>query len=307
MNMPIKPIIKGILSYTPVKSLIMRKGTGGTNSARYCYSVWLRHLVLLYQNGMKMHPKIVAELGPGDSIGIGLAALITGAEKYYAFDVIKHTDLKDNIIILDELIDLFNNRASIPREDEFPELKPSLDSYSFPEHLFNDFYLDKTKIKKIKSDLMMGGGDTIKYIVPWNGVEKIEENSVDLVFSQAVMEHVIDLENAYRIMFKWLKNEGYISHQIDYKAHETHKVWNGHWKYNDLVWKIIMHGRSYPINRAPHSEHIKLIKKTGFKVKKIIEVKRYDGYEKNKLPLKYTTNLLNEDLIIESAHIIAKK
>lgn len=306
MNIPIKPIIKGLLSYTPLKPFIVRKGTGGTNSARYCYSVWLRHLVLLHENGMKHKPKIVAELGPGDSIGIGLAALITGAEKYYAFDVIKHTKLKDNIIILEELIDLFNSRASIPREDEFPELRPILDCYSFPKHLFNNFYLDKSKIKKIKSDLMTGGGETIKYIVPWNGAEKIEANTVDLIFSQAVMEHIIDLENAYQIMYKWLKIEGFISHQIDYKAHETHTVWNGHWNYNYLLWKIIMHGRSYPINRLPHSEHEKLIKRAGFDILNQIKVESNRGMKREILRQPYS-DLDNKDLITTSAHIIAQK
>lgn len=138
MNTALKSIIKGLLSYTPVKPLLIRKGTGGTDSARYCYSVWLRHLVLLYQNGMKEHPKIIAELGPGDSLGIGMAAILTGAEKYFAFDVIKHSNLKQNISILEELINLFLNQTDIPDESEFPDVKPKISNYSFPKEILPD-------------------------------------------------------------------------------------------------------------------------------------------------------------------------
>ncbi len=306
MNMPIKPLIKGFLSYSPLKSLVVRKGTGGTNSARYCYSVWLRHLVLLYQNGMRSHPKIVAELGPGDSLGIGLAALISGAEKYYAFDVVRHTHLKSNINIFGELVSLYKVKAPIPDENEFPEIQPKINSYSFPEYLFDKSYLDNSKLEKIKNNLRGGASDTIQYIVPWYAADELKNETVDLVFSQAVMEHVIKLENAYKAMYKYLKKDGYISHQIDYKAHETHKVWNGHWNYNNLLWKIIMHGRSYPINRKTHLEHIKKIIQAGFTIKNVLKVERNDGYKSSNLPVKYS-QLNSEDMATASAHIIAQK
>lgn len=306
MDISIKPILKGILSYTPLKSLLIKKGTGGTDSARYCYSVWLRHLILLFQSGMKSHPKVVAEIGPGDSLGIGLAALISGAEKYYAFDIVRHTELKNNIKILEELISLFKEKAPIPGVDEFPEIQPRIASNSFPENLVDVNYLNHSKLEKIKENLEKGTGDFIQYIVPWNGDNELEEETVDLVLSQAVMEHVIDLDKSYKAMYKFLKKEGYISHQIDYKAHETHKVWNGHWIYNDLLWKIIMHGRSYPINRKPHSEHIKKINQAGFTIKYVLRVKRNDGYNSFQLPSKYA-QLNSEDLITASAHIIGQK
>ena len=39
----------------------------------------------------------IAELGPGDSIGIGLAALLTGANIYYAFDIIQFASNQMNL------------------------------------------------------------------------------------------------------------------------------------------------------------------------------------------------------------------
>ena len=39
--------VPGVTALPPVKRILQRRvtGTGGTDSARYCYSVWLRQLV----------------------------------------------------------------------------------------------------------------------------------------------------------------------------------------------------------------------------------------------------------------------
>ena len=81
MKHRVKAVLSGIASYLPEYD---HTGvTGGTESARYCYSVWLRHLCLAQSADPRLGvPRVVAELGPGDSIGIGLAALLSGVEKY---------------------------------------------------------------------------------------------------------------------------------------------------------------------------------------------------------------------------------
>lgn len=71
----IEQLIKGLLTYVPgAYKIFSHKNTGGSDSARYCYYVWLRHLVMLYENRLSTDPKIIAELGPGDSLGLGLCA-----------------------------------------------------------------------------------------------------------------------------------------------------------------------------------------------------------------------------------------
>ena len=59
-----------------------RAGTGGADRARYCYAVWLRHLVALAEAGVPFQPEVVLELGPGDTVGVGIMALLTGAKEY---------------------------------------------------------------------------------------------------------------------------------------------------------------------------------------------------------------------------------
>jgi hypothetical protein len=83
--------------------------TFGTDNSRYCYSVWLRHLIHAHKFGFNHINSTVAELGPGESIGIGLAALLTGSRKYYALDVHTYWNTKRNLMIFDNLVELFKN------------------------------------------------------------------------------------------------------------------------------------------------------------------------------------------------------
>ncbi len=86
----IPPIVKGALTWVPLLNewRFRRGSTGGSDSARYCYSVWLRHLALLVQHGFTVKGAQIGELGPGDSIGIGLAALISGGARYVGLDIV---------------------------------------------------------------------------------------------------------------------------------------------------------------------------------------------------------------------------
>src|SRR5262249_48006693 len=94
--------------------------TGGTVSARYCYSVWLRHLSMLHRSALPTSFGTLVELGPGDSIGIGLAALLSGAEHYVALDVTRYAAAALNLQIFEELVGLFREQAPIPDETEYP-------------------------------------------------------------------------------------------------------------------------------------------------------------------------------------------
>lgn len=266
------------------KPFIKSKDIPQKANARYCYSVWLRHLSILHEHGLNTSPGIVAELGPGDSIGVGLMAVLTGSKKYYAFDVVKHTNLKQNVGLLDELIALLLDRKDIPNEKEFPRVHPCLKSYGFPSKIITEEKiignLEEKKIEHIKDNLLHPENlnkelPSIYYFCPWYESSIIAKESVDMIYSQAVLEHVNDLNNTYEAMYLWLKEGGVMSHQIDFKSHGTPEEWNGHWTYSDFEWKLISGKKSYLINREPLSTHIDLLNKIGFKIISVIPVKTY--------------------------------
>jgi hypothetical protein len=311
--MKIKIIMRGLIGYFPwLFRLLKRTGTGGTDSSSYCYSVWLRHLVLLNENGMETHPDSIAEIGPGDSIGIGLNALITGASKYYAFDIIHHADLEKNIAIFDELVLMYECHENIPHGKEYEKIKPKLSNYDFPSDLLTDKYLEKvlnkTRLNNIRKAIISGvcADFEIKYVVVDANMINLNEGSLDLIYSQAVMEHVIDINDAYRFMGKYLKNAGFLSHEIDYSAHETHDLWYGHWTFPRWLWKIILNGRQYAINRYPNSYHINVLRKNGFHIQyeKPFWNKPAEGVNKKLIEdLRFS----DRDLKISSCYLIASR
>ena len=71
-------MLGGLKSYFPVLHAGYKGAVGHTTGA-YCYSVWLRHLTIITKAVPNFAPKVVVELGPGDSLGLGCAALLSGA------------------------------------------------------------------------------------------------------------------------------------------------------------------------------------------------------------------------------------
>ncbi|MDA8136953.1 MAG: methyltransferase domain-containing protein [Desulfobacteraceae bacterium] len=310
--MKLKHFILGIITFLPGLNKFKAKGTGGTDSARYCYSVWLRHMVMAKKNGLNPYPGIVAELGPGDSLGIGMAALISGCERYFAFDVVEHSNTEKNLQIFDELVSLFQNRTAIPGEEEFPEVKPYLDDYNFPADIYDEgrlsHALEESRLKKIRAavGLPPGAESLLSCKTSWYDDHALEKESLDMIYSQAVLEHIDDLRNAYRAMRLWLKPEGYISHQIDFKSHGTADEWNGHWMYSDLMWKLMRGKRPYLINREPHSAHLAILKEQGFKLLCDKKTQSKSNYTLDDLSQRFKS-ITDEDLITSGAFIQAIK
>ena len=207
--MKVKQLMYGLASCIPGVYPVFSKFTQrhGTINPRYCYSVWLRHIVMAHQYNLSPYPKVVAELGPGHSIGIGLAALLSGADRYYAFDIVKHANTKKNLEIFDALLDMFKRKADIPGEDEFPAVKPYLKSYAFPNSILTDerldFTLDDKRIRRIRKAIsnMNQNESIISYKAPWFDTDIVQKKSVDMIYSQAVLEHIDDLSFTYKTIF----------------------------------------------------------------------------------------------------------
>jgi hypothetical protein len=185
--------------------------------------------------------------------------------------------------IFDELVQLYLNGQSIPQEDEFPAVRPTVNSYEFPSDL-----VDCSQIAgisgKIRSELTAGlnSGHLVAYQAPWLSLKYVGRRTLDLIFSQAVLEHVDSLPETYRAMFTWLKPGGFASHVIDFSAHELSPSWNGHWAYSDWQWRLVCGRREFLLVREPLSTHLRYAKKVVFQV---VFLKRdYDSHGLNFQP-----------------------
>jgi hypothetical protein len=268
----LKSILEGGLSLLPGFGQILDNRTRGTDSARYCYSVWMRHLRYIHDYCRKPFKGWVVELGPGDSLGTGMAALLSGSSRYFAVDVSRHANSRRNMKVLEELVSLFADRSPIPDNKEFPELKPHIDDFRFPENALDNAWMEKNldprRLQAIADCLLETGKDAspIQYINPLSASTAIVPGSVDLVFSQAVLEHVEDLSSLYRICRTWLKPRGLMSHEIDFRSHGTSREWNGHWAYPQKIWRLIRGNRTYLLNREPCSTHLCLLSENGLRI-----------------------------------------
>jgi hypothetical protein len=207
---------------------------------------------------------------------------------------------------------LFKNRDDIPGEKEFPGVKPYLDSYKFPSDILTTdrlaAALKNERIEYIRRSIttINSANSVIRYIVPWSDPNVIEKESVDMVYSQAVLEHVDDLNGTYKALYSWLKPTGFMSHQIDFRCHGTSAEWNGHWIYSDFIWRLIRGNRLYLLNREPHSTHLNLLNKAGFK--KVCDIKIHFPSKIHRKDLdKRFRNFSDDDLTTSGAFIQAVK
>jgi len=126
-----------------------------------------------------------------------------------------------------------------------------------------------------------------------------------MVFSQAVMEHVEQVDDTYAALYEWLRPGGFMSHTIDYKSHGYTRDWNGHWAVSEILWKIVKGNRPYLINRFPHSKHVIAMKNAGFKI--VGEMIRNGApLARHKLSDRFRT-LSDDDLLTSGAFIQAVK
>lgn len=308
-----KSLVKGLLTNIPgVEPLLRQRTAGVAQSASYAYSVWMKHLTLLWANGMRSIPETVAELGPGDSLGVGLAALLCGAKRYFALDVHEYTNTAANLQMLDELVDLLRARAPRPTAG-WPDFDRYLDERLFPSQILTDSLLAQSlapqRIAMIRDAIARPGrardGICVKYIVPWSDPAVLVPGSVDLVLSHSVLEHVVDLDAACRALALWLKPDGLMSHQFDLDSHGISTLWNGYRGYSETLWRLLLGKRLYLINREPPSAYFRLLQAHGFETTCVLQATRADGIDRSQLAPRWQS-LSDEDLNCSGVYFQAR-
>lgn len=155
---------------------------GMAAQARYCYAVWLSHLVHACESAsLPSPPRSVVEIGPGSSLGAGLAALLSGASEYRGLDVVEHAAPENNLRVFDELVELFRRRERIPGGDEFQRMAGLLENRDFPAGVLDSERLRDAlrpeRAERLRQAVERGGPE-VSYIVPWSEADIKEEASI---------------------------------------------------------------------------------------------------------------------------------
>lgn len=138
----------------------------------------------------KIRDAHILELGPGGSIGFGLLALESGAERYAAIDDGTHTFVEETIL------ERYNRLLGGNRD--------ALNAYfSFSSTGQASYRTDKIAFVAIDQHS--------HYPLP--------DASVDIIYSCAVLEHVHDLDLCFAEMSRVLKPGGIMYHEVDLRDH----------------------------------------------------------------------------------------
>ncbi|MFN8534494.1 MAG: hypothetical protein U0556_13225 [Dehalococcoidia bacterium] len=163
----------------------------------------------------------MAELGPGHSIGVGLAALLTGSDKYFGLDqTAGMPTYRTTAFILEQLIDRYRCPRNGSWNGDEAWRSPRSDGL-FVHGVAGDAAsaaLRPERIGAIQAILRTGHtGATIEIRYFALYPQPSSTNSLLTIISQAVLEHAGDLAYTYRAMAQ-IWPGGWMSHQIDFAA-----------------------------------------------------------------------------------------
>lgn len=229
----LKILIKLVLSRIPAKYHLWAKLNlfkhGDMLNIEYAFSVFQKHIEKA--NLGNLDNKIICELGPGDSLATALIAYSYGARSI--------------------LIDAGNFASN---------------DLSFYRNL-NKFLKDKglkyiVNINNISNIYELLSNCNSKYLT--NGLvslKSLKDNSLDMIYSQAVLEHVPKSETGELIIeiSRVLKKNGVSTHQVDLKDHLGGGLNN--LRIPSSLWETKLFSTSgFYTNRISLSEYINFFK-----------------------------------------------
>ncbi|MFW5794631.1 MAG: methyltransferase domain-containing protein [Bacillota bacterium] len=246
---------------------------GRMNNPEYAAKIFNDHYKLVNK------PKkgfVCMEMGNGDSLSTAINATVHGAKKIYLVDVgfFANTDIN----IYHELMEYLNSQGYVINNK------------------FSDY---REMLNKCNTEYLTDGIKSYR---------NIPDNSIDFVFSQAVLEHIYqnEFEDTMMQIFRILKRGGQCSHVIDLKDHLDYSINN--LRFKEKIWESkIFRTSGFYTNRLRKHEMIKIFGRIGFKVQ-IVDEKKWDNVPvaKNKLAKPYR-NMKDEELLTSYFTVILSK
>jgi hypothetical protein len=288
-----------------------------TIDAAYGYAVWLRHVSAIADSRAQTTVRDVVEIGPGNSVATGICALLSGAASYVGLDVLPHLARDQAPRLLADVGAMFDAHAPIPGNDVYAELRPTVSRHEFPESALRALFrasrgMSPGAIARSVEACARGeetDGGAFRYLCPWNA-SSIAASSVDLVFSQAVLQEIPHgsrdsaLRETLASTYRWLRPGGIASHQIDMGCYGQHP-WNRHWSWSNTKWAIIRGRRDNFPNREPMSTYLALATAVGFNiVATTLDAAR--GIPQSEMQTRYAS-LSEEDRRTRSVHVVLQR
>ena len=276
----LKIFIKIIISRLPISyRLWKRMGLfehGKMNSHVYSVDTFFSHLNRLSLSPENLKGLVILELGPGDSISTSIIASCFGAKT----------------ILLDA--------GDFVQKDllEYSELINYLKKQGYKTSHLEDCHDFDDLLKATRTTYLTKG---------LKSYDSIPSDSIDIIISQAVLEHIRqhELEQTLRENKRILEKNGSCSHQIDLKDHLSSGLNN--LRFKSRIWESNIFSQSgFYTNRVRFSALIEILKQIGFKVKvDEVNVWKKLPIKKEKLNQEFSV-LSEEELLVKDFSILLK-
>ncbi len=196
--------------------------------------------------------KRVLEVGPGDSLGTGLLCLSKGASSYCAIDRFAvGMDLEFEKQVFKKLFLAMDSeqQANCKGVVDFLEKNGS-----YP----GDQFVYRNNLPIEEAPIVLGIG------------------TFDVIYSNAVLEHVSDLSGTISSFSKLLSSDGVMRHEVDLRSHQTYEKHPLHFlEYPQWLWRLMSSHNGEP-NRSRVPQYKRLLIENGVFPVEINVTKHFD-------------------------------
>ena len=221
---------------------------------------------------------VVCELGPGDSLATAMVAPCYGGVKSYLVDMGNYAT--KNKLYYQQLADFLAAKH--------------FKGFNYVSNFTLNEVLEKNNSYYLTNGL--------------EGLRSLPNETVDLVFSQAVLEHIrlSDISDVIRETYRILKSGGVASHKIDLKDHLGGSLNN--LRFSKMVWESNLFSLSgFYTNRLRASEIVELFKESCFKIVSYKESRWEEIPISRGLIHPEFACLAKNDLLISGLEIVVRK
>lgn len=207
---------------------------GNMDDTDYALHIAQQHLSRL-NSTQSIEGSTCLELGPGDSLASAIVANAYGAKKFYLVDTGKFAD--ENLSIY----------AAIATKLRAKGLKP-ID--------FSNISSTSEMLEMVNAEYLTNG---------LNSLKTVQSDSIDFIWSQAVLEHVriSEVGPLFTEFFRILKPGGLMSHSVDFKDHLGGALNN--LRFSSRLWESnLMANSGFYTNRIRYGEMLQRMENAGF-------------------------------------------
>jgi len=278
----INKIRRTIFGYTSPRTFSAKEIERSVN---YCLNVvknWEQALISYSKNSNPFTGKHIIELGPGPDLGTGIIILALGAKSYTAVDkfkLIHKTPIEFYKLLLSRL----------KHFSDYPSAEKAVDNFQ-------------------------KGNCDEKFCYVWDTcfqLNKLPLKKFDILVSQAVLEHLVNVREVFRILHYQLASDAIMGHEVDLGTHtalirELDPL--NLLRYSETVWNSLKFDGSP--NRLRMTDYQKILKEIGFEKIETRQLKVLDKKYVEKLKkhlIKKFRNYPDEDIRTKSFFLLGTK